>query len=362
MSRRPTFAQRSAPQPRRQLQQLAVSCSSRQCLFEQATRMATTALPAPALEAWRLRAIHELRSTFTELCEPFLAEGTRNAARRERTMCKAFETWLFSCRSAAMSDDWERRALPIVPGMPAAGHDEALRRKLCLAGATAVQAEGVLDKLSTAATKLAVVAEHVPETVAGSIVESNCKDGMVTLVCAQQSVRCTSHHLVKLWALHQAAKRESKPCAVQWVRPRSGSCCPSVEPRVKAILANRQFVTAVYCVLARYLSLQGGSRRGGRMQVRHATECGCCRLPSPTCTRLPFRQPAFVFSNSSACPWSALRRRSTAIFLASVLRSRIRTVPLAVWVPFSSSCQQVACTKPTHPSRRCCAPSCLPCR
>ena len=233
--------------------------------------MTTTALPAPALEAWRLRAIHELRSTFTELCEPFLAEGTRNAARRERTMCKAFETWLFSCRSAAMSDDWERRALPIVPGMPAAGHDEALRRKLCLAGATAVQAEGVLDKLSTAATKLAVVAEHVPETVAGSIVESNCKDGMVTLVCAQQSVRCTSHHLVKLWALHQAAKRESKPCAVQWVRPRSGSCCPSVDPRVKAILANRQFVTAVYCVLARYLSLQGGSRRGGRMQVRHAT-------------------------------------------------------------------------------------------
>ena len=300
------------------------------CHSHSRTVQSRTVMACPATEVARFKAVSKLRSDFEAVVASWLTAETRNAGRRQRTLSKAFETWLFSRRAEALfgvdADAVSAAPTgyqdPIIPGGDAVAHDEDLGRKLAAAGATDTEVEAAMRAIAVAAKKAVASVASAIEAGSSTVPPGHACHGcsgtggagasgsgpqgcraasdvavaaaappFVVLRHGGVEAKCSHAHVLKLWTLWSHTKRDGAKSKKHGKGGGQGIAVASVatggSTDAVTLLGNDvAFRAAVYCVLVRYLSAQGANLRGGRMQVSwwrlvHAHLHLCCTAAPP---------------------------------------------------------------------------------
>lgn len=158
-----------------------------------------------------------------------------------------FESWLYS-RRASSSSSASRSALDAFPRD--AMYDRALARKLEASGASAAEAKFACKQIGKACAQAMSKARGALETTRGTnhvrVRTFDVGDGgarKVELACGKVKVEVNATHYAKLRAMYART---------------AGS---------KHVRDEEAFERAVFCVLARYASLQGTHYKAGNMQA-----------------------------------------------------------------------------------------------
>lgn len=233
------------------------------------------------VEVARYRAMLQLQQEFMAALQPLVAT-TRNQARKQRSLSKAFEEWLYARRAAAAAAAAATTAAkgvavatdPVLPSGKTATTDETLQRKLQAAGLASGEAASLCATIGTLSSKLATQVQKVASnhkshgtcpyaaspsvattTTTTTAASKGTADATVELSLDGVGVCCRQQHYERLQRLHER-RRGGRASGAG-----GGAGQAAVE------VSDRLFNQDLFRVLLRYMAAQGCHNRGGRMQV-----------------------------------------------------------------------------------------------
>lgn len=230
------------------------------------------------VEVARYKAMLQLQQEFMAALQPLVAT-TRNQARKQRSLSKAFEEWLYARRAAAAAATMTAAkgvavaADPVLPSGKTATTDETLQRKLQAAGVACGEAASLCATIGTLSSKLAtqvqkVASNHkshgtcpyaaspsVATTTTTTAASKGTADATAELSLDGVRVCCRQQHYERLQRLHERRRGGRASGA--------GGGAGQAAVETSARLFNQD----LFRVLLRYMAAQGCHNRGGRMQV-----------------------------------------------------------------------------------------------
>ncbi|CAG9462958.1 unnamed protein product [Pedinophyceae sp. YPF-701] len=173
-----------------------------------------------------------------------------------------FESWVFSRLSAAASGP---DSDPVIPGDPSTNRaDRDLTSLLVDAGTSEDDAKQICSELGKAATKQARLVRAVPAAVAQRVRVADFQEGgsgpRKALSLSGVTLHVNAPHYRKLWFFWCRAACEDGAAWAPGATPLPEGPGPEGD-------MSEKFHRDLFCLLARYNALQGGSQSGGGFQA-----------------------------------------------------------------------------------------------